>query len=170
MSNKWQFYIVWNWSCYGTVTYPFMDSSEFYINREPSTLKDIGYFTNIRLTSKPSLCHYFSLYLVTSIYLKTYAMFWVVFSWSQPGSTSGFYCKIILISQKYFFWGNSKWWKIKKISPSLNRDLSSKFFWLRSANYVKFTEECVTCMERNVICKKIFLNGLNMSFPLQVCV
>ena len=30
-------------NCYGTVTYPFMDSSKFYINREPSTLEKIGY-------------------------------------------------------------------------------------------------------------------------------
>ena len=55
--------------CYGTVTYPFMDSSKFYINREPSTLKEIGVSTDIRLTSKPSLRHHFSLYHVTSIYL-----------------------------------------------------------------------------------------------------
>ena len=54
---------------YGTVTYPFMDSSKFYINWELSTLEDIGYSTDIRLTSKPSLRHHFSLYLVTSIYL-----------------------------------------------------------------------------------------------------
>ena len=55
--------------CYGTVTYSFMDSSKFYINQEPSTLEEIGYTTDIRLTSKPSLRHHFSLYLVTSIYL-----------------------------------------------------------------------------------------------------
>ena len=56
-------------TCYRTVTYPFMDSSKFYINPMPSTLENIGYSTDIRLTSKPSLCHHFSLYLVTSIYL-----------------------------------------------------------------------------------------------------
>ena len=27
--------------CYGAITYPFMDSSKSYINREPSTLEDI---------------------------------------------------------------------------------------------------------------------------------
>ena len=27
--------------CYGTVIYPFMDSSKFYINREPSILENI---------------------------------------------------------------------------------------------------------------------------------
>ena len=30
---------------YGTVTNPFMDSSKFYINRETSTLENIGYST-----------------------------------------------------------------------------------------------------------------------------
>ena len=54
---------------YGTVTYPLMHSSKFYFNREPSTLEEIGYTTDIRLTSKPSLRHLFSLYLVTLIYL-----------------------------------------------------------------------------------------------------
>ena len=34
---------------YETVSYPFMDSFKFYINREPSTLDDIGYSTDIRL-------------------------------------------------------------------------------------------------------------------------
>ena len=53
----------------GGVTYPFMDSSKFYTNRELSTLEEIGYSTDIRLTRKPSLRHHFSLYLVTSIYL-----------------------------------------------------------------------------------------------------
>ena len=53
---------------------PIVDSSKSYINREPSTLvgrsgrHEIGYRLDIRLTSKPSLCHHFSLYLVTSIY------------------------------------------------------------------------------------------------------
>ena len=60
----------------------------FYINWESSTLEDIGYSTDIRLTSKPSLRHHFSLYLVTSLYLYTYTVFRVVFPWSQPGSTS----------------------------------------------------------------------------------
>ena len=43
--------------------------SKFYIKQEPSTLETIGYSTDIRLTSKPSLRHHYSLYLVTSIYL-----------------------------------------------------------------------------------------------------
>ena len=55
--------------CYGTVIYPFMDLSKFYIKWEPSTLEEIGYTTDIRLTNNPSLLHHFSLYLVTSIYL-----------------------------------------------------------------------------------------------------
>ena len=36
---------------------------------QPSTLEEIGYTIDIRLISKPSLPHHFSLYLVTSIYL-----------------------------------------------------------------------------------------------------
>ena len=68
-----------------------MDSSKLYINREPCTLDDIGYATDIRLTSKPSLLHHFSLYLVTSVYLWTYTVFRIVFSWSHPGSTSIMY-------------------------------------------------------------------------------
>ena len=40
-----------------------MDSSKYYINREPSTLEESGYSTDIRLTSKPSLRHHFSLLL-----------------------------------------------------------------------------------------------------------
>ena len=75
----------------GTVIYQFMDSSKFYINREPSTLEEIGYITDIRLTSKRSLYHNFSLYLVTSIYFKTYTVLRVVFSCSNPGSTSFLY-------------------------------------------------------------------------------
>ena len=55
--------------CYGKFTYPLMDSSKFYFNREPSTLVGIGHSTDIRLTRKPSLRHHFSLYLFTSIYL-----------------------------------------------------------------------------------------------------
>ena len=58
-----------NTVCYQTVIYPFTDSSKFYINREPSTLEEIGFATDIRLTTKPSLRHHISLNLVTSIYL-----------------------------------------------------------------------------------------------------
>ena len=46
-------------------------------------------------------------------------------------------------------------------APSLNRGLSSNFCWLRSANHVKFTEECVMFMEEHVLIKqKMFTNGL----------
>ena len=34
--------------------------------------------------------------------------------------------------------------------PGLNRGLSSDFWRLRRANHVKFTEECVICMEKIV--------------------
>ena len=32
---------------------------------------------------------------------------------------------------------------------SLNRSFSSNFWWLRSENLTKFTEECVMCMEKH---------------------
>ena len=34
--------LLWFIYCYGTVIYPFMDSSKIYINREPSILVEIG--------------------------------------------------------------------------------------------------------------------------------
>ena len=40
-------------------------------------------------------------------------------------------------------------WLFKMVAnqstPDLNKDLSSNFCWLKSANEVKFTEECVMC-------------------------
>ena len=39
-----------------------------------------------------------------------------------------FYSKIISISQKYLFWGYSKWQQIKQSAPGLNQGLSWKFF------------------------------------------
>ena len=36
----------------------------------------------------------------------------------------------------------------------LNRGLSSNFCWLRSANQVKFTEECMMCSQKHVLRKK----------------
>ena len=67
---------------------------------------------------------------------------------------------IILISQKYLFWGYFKWGQIKQSSTGLNRGLSSNYWWLRSVNHVKFTEECILCIEKHVLIKKIFKNGL----------
>ena len=58
--------------CYGTITYPFMDFSKFYINRYIYSISlswNIGYSTDIRLSSKPSSRQHFSVYLVTSVYL-----------------------------------------------------------------------------------------------------
>ena len=50
-------------------------------------------------------------------------------------------------------------------APSLNRSLSLKFWWLRSANHVKFTEKCVMCIEKHNVVKKIFTNGISMNLP-----
>ena len=33
---------------------------------------------------------------------------------------------------------------------------------------MKFTEECVMCMEKNALVKKMLTNGLNMGLPLQI--
>ena len=51
-------------------------------------------------------------------------------------------------------------------APGLNRGLSSKFWWLRRANNVKFADECVKCMENHVLVKKRFINGWNMGLSL----
>ena len=52
-------------------------------------------------------------------------------------------------------------------AQNLNRCVTSNFWWLRSANNVKFTEESVMCMEKNVLVQKIITNGLNIGFSLQ---
>ena len=57
------------------------------------------------------------------------------------------------------FWGYSKWQQIKHSTSILNRSLSSNFYWLRSANNVKFTEEYLWCMEKPVVVKEIFTNS-----------
>ena len=54
--------------CYGTVTYPLMDSSKFYINREPSTLENTGYSTDIRLTSLAYATTFLSILLLQYIF------------------------------------------------------------------------------------------------------
>ena len=33
---------------------------------------------------------------------------------------------------------------------------------------MKFTEECMMCMEKNALVKKMLTNGLNMGLPLQI--
>ena len=73
-----------------------------------------------------------------------------------------FLAKIILILQKYLFWDYSKWQQIKQCVPGLNRGLCLSFWWLRSANHMKFTEECVICIEKLVLVKRIFINWLTM--------
>ena len=61
-------------------------------------------------------------------------------------------------------WSYSKWQQIKQNVPSLNRGLSN-LWWLRSINYVKFTKECAMWMDKHVLIRKIFTNGLNMGLP-----
>ena len=41
-------------------------------------------------------------------------------------------------------------------AQSLNRGLSSNFWWLRSANHVKCTEEGVMCTEKNILVKNVY--------------
>ena len=45
----------------------------------------------------------------------------------------------------------------------LKRGMSSNLWWLRSTNHVKFTEECVMCIEKkHVFIKKFFKKSLQM--------
>ena len=53
-------------------------------------------------------------------------------------------------------------------APGLNRGLPSNFCWLKSANHVKFIEECLMGVEKHVLVKKIFTDGLNMGLLLQI--
>ena len=43
----------------------------------------------------------------------------------------------------------------------MNRGLSSNFGWQRNVNHVKFTEKCGIHMEKHILVKKMFTNGLN---------
>ena len=52
-------------------------------------------------------------------------------------------------------------------NKKVNRGLILNFWWLRSANHVKFTEEHVMSTEKHVLVKKVFTNGLNMNSPLE---
>ena len=40
-------------------------------------------------------------------------------------------------------------------APDLNRSLSSNNWWLKRADHMKFTEECVMCSEKNVLVKML---------------
>ena len=51
-------------------------------------------------------------------------------------------------------------------TSGLNRVLPSNFWWLRSANHVKFTENCVISTYMYVLVKKMFTNGLNIGLIL----
>ena len=51
--------------------------------------------------------------------------------------------------------------------PRLNRDLSPNFWWLKSANHVKSTEDCVMSTEKPVLAKKMLTNKLNIFLPLR---
>ena len=48
-----------------------------------------------------------------------------------------------------------KWQQIKQSVSGLNRCFLSNFWWLRSANLVKFTEECVLSTEKHVFKKNV---------------
>ena len=77
-----------------------------------------------------------------------------------------FMVKFILILQKYFFWGYSKWLQIKHCSRLEQRSVIK----LLVAEKCKFTEECVMCMEKHVLVKKIFTNRLNIGLARQAWV
>ena len=51
----------------------------------------------------------------------------------------------------------------------LNRGLSSNFWWLRSVNHVKFTEECCDMDREACFSKKkmVFTNGRNIGLQLE---
>ena len=55
---------------------------------------------------------------------------------------------------------------MKQNSPGLNRSLSLNFCWLRSANHMKFKEECVMCMKKHVSIKTLFTNELKIALQL----
>ena len=71
----------------------------YFINKENSLKKQNTFFFQIFFFHKCKL--------------------WIV--WNS------FTVKIILISQKYLFWGYSKWQQIKQSAPGLNKSLFIKF-------------------------------------------
>ena len=78
--------------------------------------------------------------------------FWIFFSINVNSA------KIILILQKYLFSEYSKGRQIKQISSSLNRGLSSTFWWSRNANHMKFTDKYVMCIETHTLYSHIQLH------------
>ena len=72
---------------------------------------------------------------------------WFLWNW--------FIVKVISIEQKYFFWGYLKWQQIKQSVPGLNRGLSLNFWWLKSANHMKFTAEGMICTEKYILLKNV---------------
>ena len=81
-----------------------------------------------------------------------------------------FKARVNLIPQKYSFCDHSICRQIKQSTLGLNRGLSSHFGWSRSANHVKFTEECVIYTVKSVLVKIMFLDLLNMGFALRASV
>ena len=57
---------------------------------------------------------------------------------------------IILILQKYLFWGYSKWQQIKQSAPGLKRGMTANFSLLKSTNHVEFIEKCMKGREKHV--------------------
>ena len=53
---------------------------------------------------------------------------------------------------------------VKQIASGLNRGLSTNFWCLRSANHVKFTKQCVICMEKHVLVKKKVYSWVKYGF------
>ena len=109
------------------------------------------------LLPKYTMHTYIYIYIYIYIYLKVnqwireffekfkfFLSKYYVFNW--------FIGKITLILEENSFWSYSKW-QIKESAPTLNRGLSSDFWWLRSANHVKFTE-CMMHMEEHVLEEK----------------
>ena len=74
---------------------------------------------------------------------------------------------LCMFLKKANFFNKSKLFKMAENQTGLNRDLSSNFCWLRSGSHVKSKEKYLICTEKNVLVK-IFTNGLNMGFPLQI--
>ena len=79
--------------------------------------------------------------------------FCIVWNW--------FMAKNIPNLQKYLLWGNSKWQQIKQVWTEVYHQIFGGW---------KFIEECVMCIEKDVLEKKVFSNRLNIGFLLQTLV
>ena len=68
-------------------------------------------------------------------------------------------CELCIVNSKNYFDFEKifvlKLFKIltNQCAPDLNRDLSSNFWWLRSANHMKFIEEYVMWLEKHALVK-----------------